>query len=202
MREVEYFFKEGHELSKKFILLHGSGGDENSLKKLAYFFDPKATILSFKGMVEEEGMTNFFKTKSSHQFDFESLEQESDRLLAKIYSISQEERIAVEDWTIIGYSNGANIAGHILLERESLLQEAILFHPMSLKANTQTFPITAKKIWVSISKKDAIISEKLGLALVEQFKERGAQVETLFTDSGHKVIMEEIVAAKKWLTSL
>lgn len=199
---MDYFFKEGHELSKKFILFHGTGGDENSLKNLAYFFDSEATILSFRGTIEENGMNRFFKRKSLNQFDYESLEEESDRLLTKIYSISQEERIAVEEWTILGYSNGANIAAHILLERKSLLQEAILFHPISLGVDTQTFPITEKKIWLSIGKKDPIIAEKSALALAEQFKSRGAKVEILYTESGHQVGMEELVAAKKWLTSL
>ena len=199
---MDYFFKEGYELSKKFILLHGTGGDENSLKKLAYFFDSEATILSFRGTIKEDGMNRFFKRKSLNQFDYDSLEKESDRLLAKIYTISQEERIAVEEWTIIGYSNGANIAAHILLERESLLQEAILFHPMSLGVDTQTFPITSKKIWFSTGKKDPMVTEKSALALANQFKARGAQVEMLCTDAGHQVVMEELAAAKQWLTSL
>ncbi|MHC5227353.1 alpha/beta hydrolase [Enterococcus sp. LJL99] len=199
---MDYFFKEGHDLSKKFILLHGTGGDENSLKKLAYFFDSDATILSFRGTIEEDGMKRFFKRKSLNQFDYESLEKESDRLLNKIYMISQQERIAVEEWTILGYSNGANIAAHILLERESLLQQAILFHPMSLGVDTQSFPITAKKVWLSIGKNDPIVPEKSAVALAKQFKSRGAQVDMFYTESGHQVIMDELAAAKQWLTFL
>lgn len=199
---MDYFFEEGHELSKKFILLHGTGGDENSLKKLAYFLDSDATILSFRGTVEEEGMNRFFNRLGLNQFDYESLEKESDRLLSDIYSISQEERIAVEDWTIIGYSNGANIAAHILLERESLLKEAILFHPRSLGVDTQTFPITSKKIWLSIGRKDPIVTENDALALSSQFKIRGAHVEIFYTESGHQISMKELVAAREWLNSL
>lgn len=198
---MNYFFKEGHELSKKFILLHGTGGDENSLKKLAYFFDSEATILSFKGTIEEDGMNQFFKRKNLNQFDYKSLEKESDRLLADISLISQEERIALEEWIIIGYSNGANIAAHILLERESLLQKAILFHPMSLGIDTQTFPITAKRIWLSLGKKDLSVTETSALALANQFKLRGAQVEILYTESGHQVVMDELLAAKEWLSN-
>ncbi|MBU5582463.1 alpha/beta hydrolase, partial [Enterococcus sp. S181_ASV_20] len=78
---MEYLYKAGKPEGKKFILLHGTGGDETSLIELARFLDADSTILSFRGKIIENGMNRFFKRNGLNQFDFESLEKETDCLL-------------------------------------------------------------------------------------------------------------------------
>ncbi|MFP9184336.1 alpha/beta hydrolase, partial [Enterococcus faecalis] len=84
-----------------------------------HFLAPNSTLLSFRGTVQDDGMNRFFKRNGLNQFDLDSLEKETDKLHEKIKEISEKELIPLSDWLLVGYSNGANIAAHLLLERET-----------------------------------------------------------------------------------
>lgn len=197
---MEYLYQAGKPNGKKFILLHGTGGDETSLVELAMVLDADSTILSFRGKIEEDGMNRFFKRNGLNQFDFESLEKETDNLLEVITEISAEKGIALEDWVLVGYSNGANIAAHLLLERETALSKGIFFHPMSLEVHTQSFILADKKIWVSYGgAQDPIVSDESFAELVAAFRDRDADITVVKTAYGHQVSMDEVQNAREWL---
>ncbi|MGX7243724.1 alpha/beta hydrolase [Enterococcus quebecensis] len=196
---MHYIFEEGKAQGKKLLLLHGTGGDENSLLEIAQLLDPNATILSIRGRIQEDGMNRYFKRNGLNQFDFESLEEETDHLLTEIISISKEKQIAVEDWVIVGYSNGANIAAHAMLERESQLQKGILFHPMSLGVDTKQHALSHHKVWLSFGINDPIVSKDAADQLISQLENRGANVSVERTVSGHQITIDEVNSAKKWL---
>lgn len=197
---MEYLYQAGTQNGKKFILLHGTGGDETSLLELAKVLDADSTILSFRGKVEEDGMNRFFKRNGLNQFDFESLEKETDNLLEVIQEISEEKGIPLEDWVLVGYSNGANIAAHLLLERETSLSKGIFFHPMSLEVHTQSFNLADKKIWVSYGgAQDPIVSDASFGELVAAFRDRDADITVVETPYGHQVSMDEVQNAREWL---
>jgi len=197
---MQYIFEEGQAQGKKLLLLHGTGGDETSLLEIAHYLDEGATVLSFRGTIQEAGMNRFFKRNGLNQFDLVSLEAESDRLIQVILSVSEEKKIPLEEWTIVGYSNGANIAAHILLERHFAIKQAILFHPMSLGVDTQQFSLSDKKLWLSISENDPIISAEAFDQLIQQLEKRQANLTITSTSAGHQLTMDEINQAKKWLS--
>ncbi|ALS00279.1 phospholipase [Enterococcus silesiacus] len=196
---MHYLFEKGTPNGKKLLLLHGTGGDETSLLEIARFLDEEATLLSFRGTVQESGMNRFFKRDGLNQFDLVSLEEESDRLLQSIIAVSEEKGIPIEEWVIVGYSNGANIAAHILLERHLAIKQAILLHPMSLGVDTQDFLLSDKELWLSVSENDPIVSEEASNQLIQQLKNRQASVTIATTNSGHQITMNEINQTKKWL---
>lgn len=199
---MEYYFDEGQSQGKKLLLLHGTGGDETSLVDIARFLDGSCTILSFRGDVQEDGMNRFFKRNGLNQFDIPSLEKETDNLLAEIEKHSAKANVPLEDWILVGYSNGANIAAHLLLERKTKLNKAILFHPMSLGVKTQNFDLSDKKIWLSKGTNDPIVSDSAFSELVDNFEERQAEISANTFDYGHQVSMDEINSAKIWLSLL
>lgn len=196
---MKYLFEQGKPQGKKLLLLHGTGGDETSLLDIARFLDEEATLLSFRGTVQESGMNRFFKRNGLNQFDLVSLEEESDRLIQMITTVSEEKSIPIEEWVIVGYSNGANIAAHLLLERHFAIKQAILLHPMSLGVDTQEFPLSDKAVWLSVSENDPIVSREASNQLIEQLKNRHVSVTISATNSGHQITMDEINQAKKWL---
>ena len=58
---MEHIFKQGQPDAPTFILLHGTGGDENDLLPLAQVLNPDYNVLSIRGEVSENGMNRFFK---------------------------------------------------------------------------------------------------------------------------------------------
>lgn len=199
---MKHLFETGEANGKKLLLLHGTGGDEYSLVDIARFLDGACTILSFRGEIEEDGMNRFFKRDGLNQFNIESLEAETDKLLAAIEEQSAAQGIPLEDWVLVGYSNGANIAAHLLLERETDLRYGLFFHPMSLGVDSQKFDLSDKKIWASFGEGDPIVSLESFNTLVKQLEGRGAEVQVTQTSQGHQVVMPEITQAKTWLALL
>ncbi|WP_430607789.1 phospholipase/carboxylesterase [Enterococcus sp. AZ170] len=197
---MQYIFDKGSLHGKNLLLLHGTGGDETSLLDIARFLDEEATLLSFRGTVQESGMNRFFKRNGLNQFDLISLEEESDKLIQEIRFVSKEKGISLEEWTIVGYSNGANIAAHILLERHFAVKQAILFHPMSLGVDMQKFKLSDKKIWLSVGENDPIVPKVASDQLVQQLEKRQAAVTIASTNAGHQITMDEINQAKRWLS--
>lgn len=197
---MNHYFEKG--TGTNFLLLHGTGGDENSLVDLARFLDPKSTILSFRGRVQENGMNRFFKRNGLNQFDLPSLEEETDYLLKEIAAVSRQNGIPQEDWIVLGYSNGANIAGHFLLERETGLNKAILLHPMSLGVDTKSNSLKDKRIFLSYGAADPIVSSEAFQTLEAQLEKRGADLTVIKTSDGHQVTSDELDQIKKWLANL
>ena len=56
-----------------FVLLHGTGGNEEDLMFLGKEIEPNASILSPRGKVLENGMPRFFRRLSEGVFDIEDL---------------------------------------------------------------------------------------------------------------------------------
>ncbi|WP_071131823.1 alpha/beta hydrolase [Enterococcus timonensis] len=195
---MKYFFELG-ENPQHLLLLHGTGGDEQSLVQIANFLAGNCTILSFRGEVEEDGMNRFFKRNGLNQFDLPSLEMETDALYAEIVEISKKRQIAVSDWTLVGYSNGANIGAHLLLERDTPLNKGLFFHPMSLGVDTKDFSLEDNKVWLSFGDNDPIVSDESFQTLQEQFTSRQAEVEIFRSNQSHNITMEELSSAKRWL---
>ena len=70
---MQHLFKQGNDKKPVFLLLHGTGGDENSLLALAEIVDPEASVLSVRGNVLENGMPRFFRRVADGVFDMEDL---------------------------------------------------------------------------------------------------------------------------------
>ncbi|MGM0123438.1 phospholipase/carboxylesterase [Enterococcus sp. AZ194] len=194
---MEYLFEKGK--GQPLLLLHGTGGDETSLVEIARYLDKESTILSFRGAVQEQGMNRFFKRNGLNQFDYESLEEEGQRLLGEITRISQEKGFSLEDWVIVGYSNGANLAAHLFLTSETKLNKGLFLHPMSLGGEKNIIELSDKQVWLSFGEGDPIVEKATFEELVMDLQKRGAAVTVETTKTGHQVAMPELTAAKKWL---
>ncbi|MDA3974461.1 alpha/beta hydrolase [Enterococcus thailandicus] len=199
---MNYIFEQGTKNAAKFILLHGTGGDEYSLLELARFIDPDSSVLSFRGNIQENGMNRFFKRHGLNQFDLKNLEEETDNLFQQIEEISVEKNIPLEEWILLGYSNGANIAAHLLLEREHELSKGIFFHPMSLGVKNHSIDGKDKTVWLSYGNEDPIVSKESFDELANAFESNGSLTYIYSSNQGHELTMAELESAKAWVNNL
>src|SRR5699024_2684437 len=128
---MKHIFKQGTNQDKPVLLfLHGTGGNEHDLVKLADIIDPEASVLSVRGNVSENGMPRFFKRLAAGVFDEEDLILRTEELYNFLDEAAQEHGFDRKQVTAIGYSNGANIAASLLFHYENALEGAVLHHPM------------------------------------------------------------------------
>ncbi|MGL9767001.1 phospholipase/carboxylesterase [Enterococcus sp. DIV1288f] len=199
---MKYLYRQGKATQKKLILLHGTGGDEHSLLEIAEFLAPESTLLFFRGNINEQGLNRFFKRNGLNQFDYESLAEESTNLYNEIKDISRSQDIPLTDWIVVGFSNGANIAAHIMLDQQTELKKGLFFHPMSLNEYQEKSELPDTSVWLSFGEGDPIVSNTSFSQLVRAFDLRGAKVTTQVTNQGHQLTMDELTHAKQWLDTL
>lgn len=112
------------------LLLHGTGGDERDLLPLAARFGSGFNVLSLRGNVQEGGMPRFFRRLGIGVFDEPDVVFRTHELADFVAKVATKEDFDLAQLIAVGYSNGANIAGSLLMLYPSLLAGAVLWRPM------------------------------------------------------------------------
>jgi len=180
------------------LVLHGTGGDENSLVPFAQSLLPGAAILSPRGRVLEGGMPRFFRRFSEGVFDYESIREEADALAEFVGQSAVEYGFDPALVTAIGYSNGANIAWSTLLRHPATLSELVLFRPMVTLTDVDP-DLAGKRIFVSAGRQDMMVGEAGTNQLVSQMRHLGASVTLNWHPGGHELARPELESAAQWL---
>lgn len=189
-------------ISTTFLLLHGTGGNEEDLIPLAYALDKRAAILSPRGKVLESGITpRFFRRLAEGVFDIEDLKFRTNELANFVKNASKAYGFDVQHVIAVGYSNGANIASSMLLLRPEVLSAAILFRAMIPLVPEVSPDLTNKHIFMSSGLHDPIVPKQDAERLYGLFKKAGAEVSLYWQSSGHELRTEELNKAKEWLHS-
>lgn len=189
--------------STTFLLLHGTGGNEEDLISLAYELDQSAAILSPRGKVLENGVApRFFRRLTEGVFDVEDLKFRTNELANFVKNASNTYGFDMDHLIAVGYSNGPNIASSMLLLRPEVLSAAILFRAM-VPLLPQVLPdLTNKHIFMSSGLHDPIVPKQETERLIGLFKKAGAKVSLHWQNSGHELRMNEINTAREWLSNL
>ena len=181
------------------LLLHGTGGDENSLVPIAPIVDASAGVLSVRGKVLENGAPRFFRRLAEGVFDLVDLHARTQELADFIAAASLEYQFDLNNLIAIGYSNGANIAVSLLLSYPDALAGAILIRAMVPFEPESLNDLRQKRIFLSEGKNDPIVPIEQGTRLQELFQERGADVSLLWNDVDHRMTRAELDVIKDWL---
>src|SRR5918993_457898 len=160
-----------------FVLLHGTGGNEEDLIFLGKELEPTASILSPRGKVLENGMPRFFRRLAEGVFDIEDLKFRTYELADFIQKCSLNYKFDLRKTIAVGFSNGANIAASILLLRPDILQGAILFRAMVPLIPDDPLPnLSSKKILLYAGLNDPIVSRTETENLYNLFQKTNANI--------------------------
>jgi phospholipase/carboxylesterase len=169
------------------LLLHGTGGNEYDLLPLRDRLSPLAAVLSVRGTVLENGMPRFFRRISEGVFDEEDLRRRADELAEFVVKASAAYGIEDRSLVAVGFSNGANIASAMLLERPGFLAGAVLLAAMVPYAEPQAADLAGTMVIISNGDRDPMIAPEVTQQLVSQLRERGAEVVELPHPGGHQI---------------
>lgn len=181
------------------LLLHGTGGNENDLIPLGHALDPDANLLSPRGKVLEKGMPRFFRRLAEGIFDEEDLIRRTQELADFIERASIKYGFNQRDLLSVGYSNGANIAGSLLLLRPGVIASAILLRPMLPIVPEQLPDLKGVPLLVVSGRYDPIIPANEALKLVAMLRKAGANVTASMENGGHGLTEGTLEIARRWL---
>ena len=181
------------------LLLHGTGGNEHDLLPIAGLIMPGAGILSPRGKVLERGMPRFFRRLAEGVFDLEDLKQRTHELADFIIESATTYKFSTRKLIAVGFSNGANIAGALLLLRPDVLGGAILVRAM-VPLTPETLPeIPRTPVLVSNGRLDPLVSAEETEHLAALLRSAGAEVTVAWQAAGHELTESDITTAREWL---
>lgn len=184
------------------LLLHGTGGDENDLLPLAQTLLPGAALLSPRGKVLENGMPRFFRRLALGVFDEPDLRLRTQELAEFVQAAATRYGFDLDNVVALGYSNGANIAGSLLLLNPQLLRAALLLSPMLPLKPERTPHLTGVPIFIAAGRADPIVPPENTKELVSLLEHAGANVTQLWHPGGHELSQSVMEAARKWASDL
>jgi len=188
-------------ITETLLLLHGTGGNENDLLGLGSRLRPGAALLSPRGKVLENGMPRFFRQLAEGVFDVEDVKRQSYALADFVAEASKAYGLDEHNITGVGYSNGANIAGGLLLLRPETLSAAALLRPMVPLLPEKHPDLRGKEILILSGRSDPIATPTETARLVKLFSDAGANVKAHAQPGGHQLSEEDIRAAEAWFAS-
>jgi phospholipase/carboxylesterase len=184
--------------SPTLLMLHGTGGNEHDLVGLGKSIAPGATILSPRGRVLENGMPRFFRRLAEGVFDIEDLHARTAELADWIEAFLNEQEIAEQPIVAVGFSNGANIAGSLLLSRPGLLAGAILLRPMVPFVPEPLPSLAGTRVLISAGTNDELMAPEESTRLEELLRSCGADVELVWQQGGHGLLQSDLDTARSW----
>ena len=185
--------------NRTLLLLHGTGGNENDLLSLGRALDAEASLLSPRGKVLENGMPRFFRRLAEGVFDEEDLIRRTHELADFIEKAVAHYSFEAKKIIAVGYSNGANIAGSILLLRPDVLCGAALLRPM-VPLVPETLPeLKGVPVLVASGNQDPIVPAENARELVALLRRAGADVTVCFENAGHGLTDTTLETTRRWI---
>lgn len=181
------------------IHLHGTGGTSKQLFSIGRYLDSEATLIGIDGEVYENGMRRYFERYGDGSFNLESLKENTDDLFKTINGALIDNKLEDYVVTILGYSNGANIAINLIKEYETIFNNLLLFHPSTVRKDIEFKSQENLSVFITRGENDPFINEEEFVQMIEMLKEKNIEVNTYTHLKGHELINEEITKAKETL---
>ena len=182
------------------LLLHGTGGDEDSLLPLGRTLAPGSALLSPRGKVLEQGMPRFFRRLAEGVFDEDDVRRRAEELADFIAEARAAYGLAAP--VAIGFSNGANIAAALLLLRPEALAGAALLRAMVPLANPPAADLTGKPILLLTGAADPIVPAENAARLATMLERSGAVLRHQTLAAGHGLSQADVAITTAWLHQL
>lgn len=181
------------------VLLHGTGGNEDSLLRLGQALAPEANLLGVRGKVLENGLPRFFRRLAEGVFDQEDLSRRTGELARFLAAAAHHYDFGLDALTAVGYSNGANMAASLLLRRPEILPRGILLRAMVPFTPTEPLDLRDTAALICAGRRDPIVPVDQPAALAALLEAAGAQVTLEWQDAGHELTDGDLQIAQRWL---
>lgn len=183
---------------KLVILLHGSGGDEQSLVPLARSVWPDATLLGIRGRVVQDGGTRWYKRITPVKFDQDDIKLEADAFVRFLGKLAAQEDLDLSTAVFVGYSNGANLLAASMMMHPNLVKQAVLMRSMPVLDNMPDANLSNVSVLTITGDKDKLYSP-FAAELSDALKTRGAKLDARIIDAGHMLNDNDVRIINQWV---
>jgi len=182
------------------VLLHGSGGDEASLFKLALRVAPDATLLGVRGRIVQKGIKRWYARITPTEFDQADIRKEAKAFVDFLKVRMAAEKLDPEHTVFIGYSNGANLIAAVSLLYPDLIERAVLLRAMPVLTKAPETDLRGVRFLTVSGEKDRIYAP-FAPVLEALLRNRGAVVDARQVAAGHLLGDEDVKVVSDWLSA-
>ena len=201
-KPLTYIYQPAPGATRTLLLLHGTGGDERDLLPLAAHFGIGFNVLSVRGNVQEGGMPRFFRRLGMGVFDEADVVFRTHELADFLSKVAEQERFDLTQLIAVGYSNGANIAGGLLMLYPGLLAGAVLWRPM--QPLVQEVPLVVAPqpapVYFAAGQHDPTVRPAATEVYAALLVQAGYQLTRHDALAGHNLTQADLEGAVVWMT--
>ncbi|MGY6704123.1 VOC family protein [Roseinatronobacter sp.] len=179
------------------VLLHGTGGTEADLMPLAHRIAPRATLLGVRGRSNEEGINRWFRRFDAVTYDQADIRSEVAAFKAFMESAIQSYALKAGRISYLGYSNGANLLGALMLLHPGLVQRAILLRGIAVLEDTPKAALAGTDVLLLSGAHDPFA--RMAPALEAALRDAGASLDAHTLPAGHDLGPADLDVTKAWL---
>jgi len=180
------------------VLLHGSGGDEASLFRLAARIAPDATLLGVRGRVVQKGIKRWYARVTPTRFDQADIRHEARAFAQFLTERMAAEKLDLDRAVFIGYSNGANLIAALTLLHPDLVQRAVLLRAMPVLDRAPAADLKGTRFLSVAGERDKTYGP-FAPELAALLRAHGAVVDTAVVAHGHLLGDEDVKVVSDWL---
>jgi phospholipase/carboxylesterase len=182
------------------FLLHGSGGNEASLLPLGRKLRPQATLIGVRGRSTEEGIARFFRRFSDSRFDQADIAAEVEAFAAFVGETPAAYGVDPARTAFLGYSNGANMLGAVMLLAPDVVRHAVLLRPMVVVEHLTNAGGSGGAALIVTGAEDGVAGH--ATALESQLRQSGVDVAVEAVAAGHELAAGDVAVADAWLADV
>lgn len=177
---------------------HGTGSNENQFHGLVEQLTPRATIISPRGDVLENGVAQFFRTQADGDCDRDDLARRTEEMatwLADMRARNLRRR------TIgLGFSSGATILAAILVKYPDIFDAVALLHPNVSWKPADNRGLRNRKVLIAAGKNDPASPPARTEALISYFSRQGSRTIAHWHAGGQQITEDELSVLRRFLT--
>jgi phospholipase/carboxylesterase len=200
---LTYIYQPAPGATRTLLLLHGTGGDERDMLPLAARFGPGFNVLSVRGNVEEGGMPRFFRRLGMGVFDEPDVVFRTHELADFLTKVAAKEGFDSAQLVAVGYSNGANIAGSLLMLYPGLLAGAVLWRPMQPLVQQVPAFVAPRPVpvYFAAGQHDPTVRPAATEAYAALLMQAGYQLTRRDAPTGHNLTQADLDGATAWMST-
>lgn len=181
------------------IHLHGTGGNEADLMPLAHKLNPRATLLGVRGRSTEEGINRWFRRYDATTYDQADIRAEAHAFAGFIEGALRGYGLDPDRLTFLGYSNGANLLGAVMLLHPGVVRRAILLRGIAVLDDPPSPDLGGTEVLMLTGAQDPFA--RMAPPLEAALRTAGAALDTRVMGAGHDLTEADIEAAGEWLAA-
>jgi phospholipase/carboxylesterase len=179
------------------LLLHGSGGDETSLLATGRAMAPGAALLSPRGNAMDHGSPRFYARPGNPSGTDAEIQWRTRELADFAHAAALHYHL--KSLILVGFSNGANMAVHLLLHSHLSWAGAILMRGMAADSASPRNQLASTPVLILSGIEDPLVQSDQAEELADQLRLAGAKVMLHWEETGHNLSQGDILMAFDWL---